>query len=573
MTEPLPNIPGYSLLRRLGRGGMAEVFLATQESLHRQVAIKVLRAGSDPAFAERFIKEAHIVASLHHPAIITIYDIGRLDDGRPYLTMEYVPGGDLSQFKGSSVPAERALSIIRTIAEGLAVVHAKGLLHRDVKPANILFRADGSAVLSDFGIAKELALDSDLTQVGIAVGSPAYSSPEQTQCRPLDARSDIYSLGVILYELLTGQNPFRGDNYTQTVINQLQMPIPHLPQALSHWQPLLERMLAKAPGQRFTDCSELLRALHRQTAPAELDATLLQPKQPAAKARSPLEGQSARPKQTLLWALIATTVLATGTAGGLYFKKRMAIKALLEQAEQQLALGQLVSPEQNNAHYFFTQVLAQDRNNATARKGLERVKAAQIGEFLVLAEQRLAEQRLYEPPQDNANYYFQQALNLDPNQTQARQGLERVQQTRIALQLERAEQHWQAKQLIAPEGNNALADYRQILEWQADQAEALAGLERLTQHFQDQAALAYRRSNFPLALQMIKQGLEVNPEHPGLKRLLREHQQLLAGARKARQASAAHKPAATAESVESPKATEDQPTNPIKRVWNNLFGN
>ncbi len=148
MNDSLLEIPGYLVHGRLGKGGMAEVYLATQESLHRQVAIKVLLSADDEAFSKRFIKEGHIVASLHHPSIITIYDIDQLPDGRYYLAMEFVAGGDLAQHKGEVFEAQRAFTIVRQIASGLAVVHDKGMVHRDIKPANILFRADGTALAS-----------------------------------------------------------------------------------------------------------------------------------------------------------------------------------------------------------------------------------------------------------------------------------------------------------------------------------------------------------------------------------------------------------------------------------------
>ncbi|WP_443190308.1 serine/threonine-protein kinase, partial [Pseudomonas indica] len=276
MDVRLPEIPGYIVHSRLGTGGMAEVFLATQESLHRKVAVKVLLSANDEAFNKRFIREGHIVASLHHPSIITIHDIDKLADGRYYLAMEYVGGGDLSQRKGEIFHPKRALDIVRQIATGLAVVHEHGMIHRDVKPANILFRDDGSVVITDFGIAKALEMDSELTGIGIAIGSPAYSSPEQTQCLPLDARTDIYSLGVVLQEMLTGVNPFRGPSYTQTVMNHVQMEPPPLPIHLVAYQPLLDRMLAKRPDERFTSCRALLQALD-ELANVDVDATRFVP--------------------------------------------------------------------------------------------------------------------------------------------------------------------------------------------------------------------------------------------------------------------------------------------------------
>lgn len=296
MTHRMLEIPGYRLHKRLGKGGMAEVYLATQLSLDREVAVKVLLRTEDAAFTERFIQEGHIVASLRHPAIITIHDIGQIADGRHYLAMEYLGGGDLAQHRGIVFSPSRALDIIRQLAGGLAVVHDGGLVHRDVKPANILFRDDGSVVLTDFGVAKAVELDNELTHFGIAVGSPAYSSPEQAQCQPLDARSDIYSLGVILAEMLTGTNPFRASSYPQTVLNHVQMPLPQLPPALAPYQPLLDRMLAKQPDERFASCRELLAAIDTLTEPDMGPDAHRAGDHPRSQARPPSPASRARPR-------------------------------------------------------------------------------------------------------------------------------------------------------------------------------------------------------------------------------------------------------------------------------------
>ncbi len=578
MSDSALVIPGYTLHGPLGKGGMAEVHLATQQSLQRKVAIKILSKSEDQAFIQRFIKEGHLVASLHHPSIITIYDIDQLADGRHYLAMEFLPGGDLARHKGELFAPERALAIVRQIASGLAVVHDKGLVHRDVKPANILFRGDGTAVLTDFGVAKDLDLDSELTQFGIAVGSPAYSSPEQAQCLPLDARSDIYSLGVILLEMLTGSNPFRGGNYTQTVMNHVQMPAPALPAALAGCQALLERMLAKDPEQRFADCRALLAALD-QVELTDPDETRIGPavgltatRAETALAPPPVKAApAAKPRKSLLPILFSVlALLVTLTAGGLYWHQQSQITDLLAQAEQRLAAGQLVEPAEGSAEHYFRAVLAMDARNQAALGGLERVKAARIAGFLALGEQRLGEGKLLEPVQDSADHYFNQALALDAGNAGALDGLRRVLDARIAVNLARAEQSLGEQRLLQPEDGSAVYYYRQILEWAPGHEQAVAGLQRVAMLYRDLANAAYRKGNFPGALAMIDNGLQVEPQHPQLLRMRDEHQALLSSARAAK-ASQASRPAPRQSTQQGQPGQEE--SNPIKRVWTNLFGN
>lgn len=251
MTEPL-NIQGYKIDRLIAKGGMAEVYLAEQLSLGREVAIKVMdaRAG-DQDFAERFLHEARLVATLNHSNLVTIYDFGQLEGGRLFLSMEYLQGGDLEERLIQGVSEETALRILRELVSALKFVHSKGIIHRDIKPANILFRQDGTLVLTDFGIAKTINNDVGLTQAGMIVGSAAYGSPEQMQGLTLDARTDIYSVGVLFLEMLTGRNPFKAETFVNTAMNHIQLDIPRLQGNQARLQPLLNKMLGKTPKDRF----------------------------------------------------------------------------------------------------------------------------------------------------------------------------------------------------------------------------------------------------------------------------------------------------------------------------------
>lgn len=271
------QIPGFDIDREIGQGAMASVYLATQRSLERKVALKIMAASlaADPTFCERFLREGRTLARLAHPNIATIHDIGNVGE-LYYMAMEYLPNGTLKERIAHGLTPEQGLAYVRQIAQALGYAHAQGLVHRDVKPANILFRADGAAVLSDFGIAKSLDDRTQFTQAGFAVGTPSYMSPEQARGLEIDGRADLYALGVVLYEILVGKLPYNGNDALSTALAHLTEPLPALPVEHGRYQDILRGLLAKEPDERFADAAALLAALDRLGA-QEPDGTVIRP--------------------------------------------------------------------------------------------------------------------------------------------------------------------------------------------------------------------------------------------------------------------------------------------------------
>ncbi|RMG55345.1 MAG: serine/threonine protein kinase, partial [Gammaproteobacteria bacterium] len=263
MINPGDQLGNYRVIEKIGAGGMADVFLAEDVRLRRRVALKILppEFARDAERAARFEKEVLHCASLQHPGIVTLYDVGH-EQGVHYYTMALLAGGDLKQRIRQGIDPKQALAWTRSIAEALGYAHERGFVHRDLKPENILFNDAGQPVVTDFGIAKAVGSGTKMTGTGMTVGTPHYMSPEQAQgLGNLDGRSDLYSLGVVLYEMLTGQVPFDAENTVGIAMQHVQAPIPRLPQQLGKLQPLLDRLLAKEPGQRYANATELCGAI------------------------------------------------------------------------------------------------------------------------------------------------------------------------------------------------------------------------------------------------------------------------------------------------------------------------
>jgi serine/threonine protein kinase len=257
-------IHGYRRVRRLAAGSVSTLYLSESPALGTLVVLKVTpiarkESGVDQAY-ERFVQEFDIVKRIRHPSIVRLHDLG-VTPGHAYLVMEYFAGGDLRTRMRRALPPREALTFAREIALALEAIHAAGVLHRDLKPGNVMLRDDGSLALIDFGLAKHKSVSLEVTDTGLIFGTPHYMSPEQGHGETVDARSDLYSLGIILFEMLTRTKPFEAKNPMAIIYKHRKQEIPRLAPELAWLQPLLDRLLAKRPADRFASAKESLAAI------------------------------------------------------------------------------------------------------------------------------------------------------------------------------------------------------------------------------------------------------------------------------------------------------------------------
>jgi len=256
-----PLIKGYRFIKRLAVSEHSALYLAQKDTEDHQVVLKVLRQVPDfsdglGAF-DRFLQEYEMIAELDHPNIVDIYDLGVSDD-HAHIAMEYVPGGDLKERIKKGVSEAEAIDYTKQIAGALAQLHSLGILHRDLKPGNIMVRDNGTLALIDFGLAKRMRLEQEITGNGEIFGTPYYMSPEQGHADDVDERSDVYSLGIIFYEMLTGKKPFVGADAMSIIFKHTKSPVPVLPYHLSSHQALINLLLAKHPDDRLQSANEVL---------------------------------------------------------------------------------------------------------------------------------------------------------------------------------------------------------------------------------------------------------------------------------------------------------------------------
>ncbi len=410
------DIPGYEVQRELGSGGMATVYLAIQENLHRDVALKVMTPGLavDETYCQRFLKEGRIAAQLTHLNLLTVYDIG-VHDNHYYMASEYLPGGTARDKMNDGITEADIVHIITDIAQGLQFAHSKGFVHRDVKPGNLLFRGNGDCVLGDFGIAKAVDSNTGATKLGTSIGTPHYMSPEQAKGEKVDHRTDLYSLGVVFFEMLSGKPPFDADDPFSVALMQINEPCPEVPAEYSQFQPLIEKLMAKNREERYDQADDFLDDLESVTgavAPARKttrrkmapeDAARKVTPAPAARSSSPKNAPPAKrsvvPVVVSVTGLIAIVSLAVigwnvfseysekpavvddggdtddeSAAKRARELKRIADKArrerfdaLLGEADQLIEEGKLLCNGGDSALARYRTVLGEDADNDSAR--------------------------------------------------------------------------------------------------------------------------------------------------------------------------------------------------------------
>jgi hypothetical protein len=255
------TIRGHRCIRQVGSGGMCKIYLAESERAGAMVVLKVFSQVPDVSERlvgfDRFIQEYEIVAGLNHPNIVRIYDLGIADD-HAYIAMEHFPAGDLRARMKAPLAPRTAVHFLTQIASALDAIHAVGVLHRDLKPANVMLRTDGTLCLIDFGLAKANELDVELTGSREIFGTPYYMSPEQGHAEDIDARSDLYSLGVVFYEMLMGRKPYTGSTAMEVIYKHKRAELPPIEPQYAAYEPVLRRLLAKEPVDRFQSARELL---------------------------------------------------------------------------------------------------------------------------------------------------------------------------------------------------------------------------------------------------------------------------------------------------------------------------
>jgi TonB family protein len=540
MSSPLQagqRFGKYEIVQLIGRGGMADVYEAMDTVLLRRVALKILppEFSRDEERAARFIKEVRTAAALQHPGIITIYEVDKLDMSN-YFSMALLTGGDLKQKIRGGIKPDDAIEITTKIANALDHAHRKGLIHRDIKPENIVFNADGEPVVADFGIAKATAGGTQMTAMGMLIGTPRYMSPEQARGEAeLDGRSDFYSLGVVLYEMLTGNVPYDAQTTMAILLKHIQDPPPVLPEALSKYQPFLDKFLSKEPSDRFANSQEVAAAARQfKTSTGKIAAPVL-----------------LRPK-------------SEGGPDGQFTTRRRTVEAAAPSMEEQLARIEPVAraPAAETKRglpivpiaigvavllgagaWFFLS----GSKDEVAPAVTTTVPAAPPTAAPAATDPAAAPVDPVAAASPDAPAATTPTTDID-SELMASPALMR--EKRIIELAQAAEAHFRAGRYTAPAGSNALESWRALLGVDPASAEARAGIAKLIQTLMASVTRALAAKDVPAAETAIAQIRAVDSQAAGL----REFEAAVAAAKKEAEA-----PAVVAAPAATPAAAATTP--------------
>jgi len=547
------SIPGYEILNVVGQGGMATVYQAIQKSTQRNVAIKVMsnHLAADPSFSERFLTEARM-ANLTHPHIVTVYDAGEAD-GQNYIVMQYAGNGNFEQHIKQGILIEKIIEYVKQIASALGYAAKKGVIHRDVKSENILINNEDQALLVDFGIAKAVSRNSNVTSVGTSIGSPNYMSPEQARGDTLDNRSDLYSLGMVFFHALTNKKPYDAADTYVIALKQVYDPIPQLPTSLNIFQDIIDILLAKNREHRFANAEEFVDALE------ELEENIKKHNPDVLKVKNiDISESNSNLANTVQFSTEFvsqqneknsesfdrnTDVISFGeNVETLQFSNSSTtvnneLPQRLEEIENTLSENRkdVINTEENESKYNI------EKQDIKTRKSLRSIILSisimiffgVAGYLYILIN---SEQAVSPDIVDNDNFIHNDSdENIGPPKDQnSRKNdneidqhfvtevekntieVEAQQDKKINELLKKARLHVQSKRLTTPAGNNALESYKMILSMDENNQAAMSGIDEIVGTYVSLANKQMKNKKVETALSLIKKGLNIKNDNIAL---------------------------------------------------------
>ncbi len=529
------TLPGYKIEKKIGQGGMATIYLAIHEGLHRKVAIKLMAEdlAKEHDFSARFMREARIVANLTHQHIVTVYDVN-VHNSYHYIAMEYLPGGITLDHKiKAGLTHRQGIEIIRQIAAALGFAHSKDIIHRDVKPENIMFREDGNAVLTDFGIARSTLPANNMTASGMVIGTPHYMSPEQALGKPLGPYADIYSLGVVLFETLTGKVPYEADSTIAAALKHITEPVPTLEGELAIYQPLLNLMLAKKEQDRYQNCADIITDITSLLASGVVSHTTLRNNatriqqvsqnkrapHPTAFAGKHTPSRDNRNKNLRMTG-IAVSALVLSTLVGYMYYSQQDTSAKPDQAEPTQLQQAISHPPQTDA--LAQQQAAQSATQQTAEEQAATRQQQDESESARLAQQRAAADEAHLQAEMALQKRQQAKLEAETKMTAHTANTAQAAKAAQAVkEKQQRETTQKINQLLASAENNLLnsqlktayENFKAVLQIQPDNRLAKEGINRVATEYLSLASHAASNHDFDIANQYINSVITIAPTH------------------------------------------------------------